>query len=76
VWQQIAPVNGGEDAEEDRYLDGAGGVEPPIVVVMQLEASLEIVQRDGDCLGARLPGNLVDLLLEGGLTGRGSAHTG
>ena len=40
------------------------------------EASLEIVQRDGDCLGAGLPGNLVDLLLEGGLTGRGSAHTG
>src|SRR5689334_16072437 len=69
--QQIAAIDGGKDAEQDRDFDGAGSMEPAIVVEVQLEAGLEIMERDGNRLCTRFFGDLLDLLLERGLTGRG-----
>jgi hypothetical protein len=64
VRQEIAPVNCGKHAEQDRHFDGAGGVEPAIGIAVQLESGLEIVQRDGDRFRVGFLGDLLDLALE------------
>src|ERR1700741_3608189 len=62
--EQLAAIDPGGNAEEDRHLDRARGVEPAVGVVMELEPALAVVKRNRDCFGAGFLFDLFDLVAQ------------
>ena len=71
--QQLATIDRRKNPEQNRNLDRAGGVEPAIGVIVDLESSLAVVQGDGNSFGARLLLDLLDLVSHSALAGAGGA---
>ena len=62
--QEVAAIDRGEDAEQNRNLNGAGGVIPAVSVMVELESRFGVVERNRKRFGARFLFDRFDLLAQ------------